>query len=313
MYVEVGAWSGRVHPPGSVLVGYNGKAHSRAALAWGADEAARRDAPLLVLFAANYPGMTIEPGPGLLHRDPQALEAAEEVTARGVSEALDAHPELLVVGATEVTSPTMALTEASNDAALVVLGSRGYGRVVGALLGSVAFGVAARARCPVVIVKDGTTTRRVGPEHRVVVGTDGSLEAAAAVDFAAAHAVTTSALLEIVTCTGGHELADIDERGLRAAATHIAASAADRLRETHPELELTTLVQDCPAEVTLVDASVDAGMVVVGTRGRGAFEGLLLGSVSHAVIHGARCAVAVVDDGLAAPSRPAGDSGDPTG
>jgi nucleotide-binding universal stress UspA family protein len=296
MYVEVGAWSGRAYPPGSVVVGYNGKEHGRAALAWCADEAVRRRAPLLVLFAANYPGMTVEPGPGLLHRDPDALEAAEEVTGRGVFEALDAHPGLWVVGATEVTSPARALTEASNEAALVVLGSRGYGRVVGALLGSVAFGVAARARCPVVIVKDETMSRRVGPEHRVVVGTDGSLEATAAVDFAADHAATTSAPLEIVTCTGGHELSNIDELGLRAAAEHIAASTADRLRETHPQLTLTTLVQDCPAELTLVDASADAGVVVVGTRGRGAFEGMLLGSVSHAVIHGARCAVAVVGD-----------------
>ena len=93
--------------------------------------------------------MTVEPGPGLHHRDPGALEAAEEVTASGVSEALEAHPGLQVVGATEVTSPSRALTEASADAALVVLGSRGHGRVVGALLGSVAFTVAARATCPV--------------------------------------------------------------------------------------------------------------------------------------------------------------------
>jgi nucleotide-binding universal stress UspA family protein len=117
------------------VVGYNGKQHNHAALAWGAEEAAQRDAPLLVLFVANYPGMTLQPGPGLLRPDP-ALEAAHEMTACGVSEALKAHPGLRIAGATEVTSPSRALTEASNDAALVVLGSRGYGRVVGALLGS---------------------------------------------------------------------------------------------------------------------------------------------------------------------------------
>ena len=101
-YIEVGAWSGRAHPDGAVVVGYNGKDHSRAALAWGAGEAARLQAPLLVLFAANYPGMTVEPGPGLFHREPGALEAAEEVTARGVAEAVEAHPALWVAGATEV-------------------------------------------------------------------------------------------------------------------------------------------------------------------------------------------------------------------
>lgn len=297
MYVEVGAWSGRTHPPGSVVVGYNGKEHSRAALAWGADEAVRRGVPLLVLFAANYPGMTLEPGPGLLHRDPQALEAAEEVTARGVSEAVDAHPHLRAVGATEVTSPSKALIDASHVAALIVVGSRGYGRVVGALLGSVAFGVAARARCPVVVVKDETATRAVGTEHRVVVGTDGSAEAASAVGFAADRAAAASAHLEIVTCTGGHQVEAVEERRLRSTAERIVSAAAHELRDAWPRLAVTTRVEDCPAEITLVETSDDAALVVVGTRGRGAFEGMLLGSVSHAVIDGARCAVAVVGDG----------------
>jgi nucleotide-binding universal stress UspA family protein len=293
-YDEVGTWSGRAHPRGAVVVGYNGKKHSRVALAWAAEEAAQRNAPLLVLFAANYPGMTLEPGPGLLQRDPGALEAAQEVTARGVSEAIEAHPGLLIVGATEVTSPSQALTEASSDAALVVLGSRGYGRILGALLGSVAFAVAARAICPAIVVKDESGDRRVGPQRRVVVGTDGSAEAAAAVAFAADRAAAASAALEIITCTGGHQVEDVGEHELRAAAERIAEEAADRLAQTHPDLPLSTRVEDCPAERTLVDASADAGLVVVGTRGRGAFEGMLLGSVSHAVIYGAECAAAVV-------------------
>ena len=298
-YDEVGAWSGGSHPPGAVVVGFNGKNHSRAALAWGAQEAARRDAPLLVLFAANYPGMTAEPGPGLLHREPGALEAAEEVTRRGVSEAVATYAQLRVAGATEVTSPAQALTEASKDAALVVLGSRGYGRVVGALLGSVAFNVAARAECPVVVVKDEATTRPVGARHRVVVGTDGSPIAAAALRFAAACAATSTAPLEVITCTGGHQVSDVDERDLRATAVRIAQQAADLARDTYPDLSVAVLTEDCPAERVLVDASSEAGLVVVGTRGRGAFEGMVLGSVSHAVIHGAQCAVAIVGEGQA--------------
>ena len=293
-YVEVGGWSGREHPPNAVVVGYNGKEHSRAALAWAVEEAGRVDAPLLVLYAANYPGMTVEPGPGLFEREPGALEAAEEVTARGVREALDTHPRLSVVGATEVTSPTRALVEASEQAALVVLGSRGYGRVAGALLGSVAFAVATRATCPVIVVKDEAVDRPVGPQHRVVVGTDGSAEAASAVGFAAMRAAMASASLEVVTSTGGHQVEDVEEGELRASAERIAQSEADRCRESYPDLLVTTRIEDCPAEITLVKASSDASLLVVGTRGRGAFAGMLLGSVSHAVIHGATCAVAVV-------------------
>jgi nucleotide-binding universal stress UspA family protein len=149
----------------------------------------------------------------------------------------------------------------------------------------------------VIVVKDEATDLLDGPEHRVVVGTDGSAGAAAAVGFAADRAATASTALEVITCTGGHQVEDVDERELRSSANGIAEAAAERLRETHPELTVTTRVEDCPAELTLVDASANASLVVVGTRGRGVFEGMLLGSVSHAVIHGARCAVAVVGEG----------------
>jgi nucleotide-binding universal stress UspA family protein len=152
MYVDVGAWSGREYPSGAVVVGFNDKAHSRTAVAQAAHEAARRGLPLVVLYAANYPGMTGPPGRGLHHRDPGALEAAEEVTARGVAVARLARPELTVFGATEVTTAVRALTEASRDAALVVVGTRGRGGLVRTLLGSVSASVAARAAVPVVVV-----------------------------------------------------------------------------------------------------------------------------------------------------------------
>ena len=201
-----------------------------------------------------------------------------------------------MVGATEVTSPSQALMQASQRAALVVLGSRGHGRILGALLGSVAFTVASRALCPVMVVRDRSSRREVGPHHRVVTGTDGSAESVAALDCAADDAETTAAPLEVGTCTGGRQVEDIDERRLRAVAEQIAHSAAARARARHRALAVTTRVEDCPPELTLVEASRTAGVVVVGTRGRGAFEAMLLGSVSHAVIHGAECAVAVVDD-----------------
>ena len=279
-----------------VVVGYNGKRHGREALAWAAREATRRNAALLVVFAANYPGMTLDPGPGLLHPEPGALEAAAEVTARGVAEAMAAHPGLRVAGATEVTSPAKTLTEAAADAGLLVIGTRGHGKVLGALLGSVAFEVAARASCPVVVVKH-ADDRPVGSTRRVVVGTDGSPEAARAVSFAADHAAAASATLQIVTCTGEPAVAGLSEDRLRITAHQIADAAREVLRQTHPRLAVTTHVQGGPAERTLVDASADADLVVVGTRGRGAFRGMLLGSVSHAVIHGAHCPVAVISAG----------------
>ncbi len=129
-----------------------------------------------------------------------------------MSKALEAHPGLRIAGATEVTSQSQALTDAGDTAALVVLGSRGYGRVVGALLGSVTFTVAARARCPVIVVKENAVDLPVGPEHRVVVGTDGSAEAAAAVGFAADRAAAASAAWKSSPVPADTKVEDVDER-----------------------------------------------------------------------------------------------------
>jgi nucleotide-binding universal stress UspA family protein len=294
-YLEVGEWSGLSYPTGAVVVGWNGKSHAGVALEWGAQDAARRGLPLLVLYAANYPGMTMEPGEGLLAREPGALEAAYEVTARGVAEARALHPRLDVYGATEVTSPSHALADAARDADLLVLGSRGYGRLAGALLGSVAFAVAATAPSPVVVVRDEAATDDDGGAARpVVVGTDGSPDCEGALEFAARRAALAGVDLEVVTCTGGVELRGLDPARLHEVAVGIASRAAEVARGAHPGLVVTTHVEDCPAEVALVAASGRAGLVVVGSRGRGAYQGLLLGSVSHAVIYGAECPVGVV-------------------
>jgi nucleotide-binding universal stress UspA family protein len=191
-YLEDEGQPDHLYPQGAVVVGYNGTAHSTAALGWAAAEATRREVALVVLYAADYPGMPMERGAGLTTRTSGAMEAAQEVTRRGVEEALSAHPELRVVAVTELTSPPRALTEASARAALVVLGSRGYGRVAGALLGSVAFAVASHAACPVVVVKEPDAERPIGADHPVVIGTDGSLEAAAALWVAGGHAAAQS-------------------------------------------------------------------------------------------------------------------------
>ena len=88
----------------------------------------------MVLHAVDYPGMVGEPGRGLLHRDPDALEAAEEVTARGVAEARALRPDLEVVGATEITGPVRALREALPHAEVVVVGTRGRGALASKII-----------------------------------------------------------------------------------------------------------------------------------------------------------------------------------
>lgn len=70
----------------TVVVGYNGKPHGRQALAWAAAEAGRRDLPLLVMYAANYPGLTLAPGLGLLVRAQQRKPSGSTSPAEPASE-----------------------------------------------------------------------------------------------------------------------------------------------------------------------------------------------------------------------------------
>jgi nucleotide-binding universal stress UspA family protein len=277
-----------------VVVGYNGKKHASEALDWAAEEALHRAAALVVLFAANYPGMTLPPGPGLFELEPGALDAATELTDTGVAEVRVARPDLIVIGRTVVTSPTQALVEESAEASLLVVGSRGRGSVLATLLGSVSFAVASTAQCPVVVVKEGCGATAVGRRNRVVVGTDGSERAASAVAFAADFAASRSASMEVICCTGELSVPVVSQEELRRAAAEILERTCASLDERHPRLTVTTRAEDGMPELTLVDASSDAGLLVVGSNGRGHPRMMIAGSTAFAVIQGAQCPVAVV-------------------
>ena len=279
-----------------VIVGYNGRGHTREALQWAGGEASRRGAELIVLFAANYPGVVAPAGSGLLELEPGALDAAREVTARGVSQAAQIFPGLTVTGRTEVTSPARALLEMSSRASLLVMGSRGRGSVMAGLMGSIAFTVAGSAACPVV-VKEGMASTVAGPEKGVIAGTDGSPVAAAAVEFAAEHAERYQATLEVICCTGEISVARVTAQMLRESAAAIVQSARAALEQTHPLLPARTRGVEGVPERVLVDVSPAAGFMVVGSRGRGAFKAMMAGSTACAVIHGAACPVAVVGAG----------------
>lgn len=275
-----------------VVVGFHDRPHSREALTWAAEEATTRGLPLLVLYAANYPGMIVPEG-AHFETDSGALAAANEVTARGVAQAVTERPGIVVSGQTDVTSPARALVEASSAATLLVIGSRGRGPVLGTLLGSISLVVPARALCPVVVVKQECATTRPGPARRVVVGTDGSPAAGAAVAFAAQYAAGRSAELEIHCCTG--EVArGVRAEDVRRAAEDVLASAVRSVEQDQPGVVVRARVEEGLPEEALVAASEQAGLLVVGSRGRGAFKGMIAGSVSMAVIHGARCPVAVI-------------------
>jgi nucleotide-binding universal stress UspA family protein len=292
-----------------VLVGYDGSPASRLAVAWAADEAARRGVPLAVAYAADYTGLIGGPfGASWL---PDAVyEAAEGEASAGAAVAKDRHPQLDVTTHAYAGSPGDVLVRESRGCGLVVVGTRGLGELAACIRGSVASYVAAHALSPVVVVR-GEGVVAPGPGHPVVVAVDGTRASDAALRFAVTTAQETGAPLT-VACAWLSALEDWTraywlaadpsqdpDKSAREAAERVAAAAGARAESLAPGLAVDVHTRGGrPSEVILEIAGGDAGMVVVGSRGRGSVAGLLLGSVGHEVVHGARCPVAVVrDDG----------------
>jgi nucleotide-binding universal stress UspA family protein len=279
---------------------------------WAAGEARRRSRPLTVLSVVNYAGNGWTGPVGMAHWWPDAaLEAGAAMSTEGAERARAAAPEVEVTPERAVGPIAPTLIEVSRTAELMVVGTRGHGEVENLALGSVAASLAAHGKCPVVIVR-GDGDVHPDRDHPVVVGVDGSVAATAALAFAAETAEQAGAPLTVVCSWNAHpeELwmdsyargvgGDIPDR--RPEERHAGREALDQavawVRAEHPGIAVTPVLAGNPPADALLQAGADAGLLVVGTRGHGAFTSLLLGSVSHAVVHAATRPVAVVRGGI---------------
>lgn len=282
----------------AVVVGVDGSAAALDAARWAATAARSRGLPVRLVTATHWAvGTPAErrpnSGPGLREA---VIETAEDALARAATEVRRIAPGNEV--RTEVVSgpPTPALLVESRDAALIVLGCRGLGGFDGLLAGSVTIGVAASAECPVVVVRG-----IAGPPGRlpVVVGVDGSACSEAALAFAFGEASIRRAPLLAVHVWSDAMIDPIAAHAIDWAALALEAQEvlAERLAgwgEKYPDVEVGRRVVRDNAASTLVEMSVGAQLVVVGSHGRGPWRGALLGSVSQALLRHSSCPVAVV-------------------
>ncbi|MGB5952192.1 MAG: universal stress protein, partial [Ornithinimicrobium sp.] len=199
-----------------------------------------------------------------------------------------------------------ALCEAAQSASLVVVGSSGHGRVMHALLGSVAFAVVTHSAASVVAVR-GEEIAQPGSDHPVVVGVDGSAGSDDAVDYASDLASDSGAELLVVSAWQTPRLYDwnraylADEEWRKEdveRARNYAHALVDRARarahERHRDQTIREVVQEGRPEHVIAHAHGDASLLVVGARGHGDYYSLLLGSVSRGVVHQAHCPVYIV-------------------
>jgi nucleotide-binding universal stress UspA family protein len=283
-----------------VVVGYDGSQSSRAALKWAAVQAQREHARLRIIEAVELT-ISIQPSEGRI--DPlQALRATREQALAVVADGIESdHPGLSVTADLIEDSPASALVSESSNARLLVLGSRGLGGWSGMLIGSVSVQVGAHAHCPVVVVP-ADVRPRAHDKPTIVVGVDGSKVSAQAVEFAFAQAAATGSRIVAAhiwhspasTYGGGLGSLVFDEAEVQEASRLLVAESLAGAVAEHPDVDVETRLMTGQPARALLALGESADLIVVGSRGRGGFAGLLLGSVSQSVLHHTRVPVAIV-------------------
>lgn len=289
------------HDP--VVVGTDGSPSALQAVRWAAREAELSDTSLSIVYACALDMVRVPAGVPLPKPYHQAvLEVGRGYLGEAMAAADAVAPKVPVSTRLSRAAAAPTLIGLSSAAQLVVVGSRGLGGFTGLLVGSTAVAVAARAHCPLVVVRDAHNDAEPPSHGPVVVGVDGSPESDEAVTFAFRAAeqrgvpvVVVHAWLDRVfesawqRAMGGVEWPHGRDDHRQWLAAHL-----DPYRTHYPDVELRQhLVPHSPAGALIREAA-DAQLVVAGSRGRGGFRGLLLGSTSQALIHHSPCPVAVV-------------------
>ncbi len=285
---------------GPVVIAVDGAPHSAQTLEWGLAEARRRSAAAVLARAYQEPREYTQWSWYPILDDLRFDTEAKEYLADQLENAATRWPDVPVSTRLLHGPEVPMLRGMSDEAQLLVVGARGQaGR---RRVGRVSAHLAAHARCPVILVRaeDRVVDDAASP---VVVGVDGS-----AISLAAARVAAREAVLRGVTLVVLHVRPTVAQPNGRGTLllppvstqdlddpTHKAArQLAAELRRDHPGLDVRLeLVDDDPAHA-LVEMSHGASLLVVGSRGLGAFRGMLLGSVSNDVVRSASTTVMVV-------------------
>ncbi|AEG45282.1 universal stress protein [Isoptericola variabilis] len=298
--------------PEVVLVGVDGSAASLHALDWATAYARRVGWSLHMVCSYSLPSFTaasLDGGYAALD-DTAIQEGAKAVLAEAQARVADSGVRVTATVATGDAAGV--LVEMSKEHGLAVVGTRGRGGFTERLLGTVSSALPAHSHCPTVVVphraaegaddptrRDGDTVHEV---RRIVVGVDGSPSAEVALKHAVAQAKVWDAELVAVAGvplgTGAGILAwlpsQIDHEQVLADIKAGLDVVVDRFEAENPGMTIKRHVLDGSGAELLTEFSTAADLIVVGSRGRGGFRGLLLGSTSQAVLHHSACPVLVV-------------------
>ncbi|MEV0742980.1 universal stress protein [Streptomyces sp. NPDC050549] len=283
-----------------LVVGVDGSDGSLLAVDWAVDEAARLGLSLRLVYASLWERYESVVSSGGLER-PSRQVMADNTVGSAAERARRRRPEVKV--STEVVPDEAAstLVREGHNASALVTGVRGRGEVAGLLLGSVSLAVAARAHCPVIVVR-GDRAGLESTHERILLGAGEPATGGEAVRFAFREAEARKCTLDVVRAwrCPAHETAD-DPRLAEDPAHHHeerAAALLDALLHDpaadHPGVRVRRSTVEGPARRVLLNRTAAADLVIVGAKRRTGHFGLQLGRVAHTLLHHADCPVAVV-------------------
>ncbi|UIX34178.1 universal stress protein [Streptomyces sp. GQFP] len=284
-----------------LVLGVDGSDASLPAVDWAVDEAARRGVPLRLVHASlweRYEGAP--PWHGV--EQPSERVLAEHVVASAAERAARRNPEVKVSTVIVTEEPADALLREGNNASALITGSRGRGELKGLLLGSVGLAVAARAHCPVIVVR-GDKAALAGTHERILLGAGDPATSGEAVRFAFHEAEARGCTLDVVRAwrCPAYEISESPQTVVEELERHHEDQASALLDAVlhdamadHPGVRVRRATVEGLARKVLLSRSAAADLVIIGARRRQGHFGLQLGLVSHALLHHADCPVAVV-------------------
>jgi len=282
----------------AILVGVDGSHASYKATWWAANYAKHAGLTLQIVCAyslPSYAAVSFDATYTAMGDDNAAHSDAQEILSKAKAIADEQGVEaatLIVTG-----DPASVFVELSRNYNLIVIGNRGKGGLAERLLGTTSSSLPAYAYCPIVVVP--YTDDEGNPMHlnntitKVAVGSDESKWGIKALEIAADFAATWDAELDVISAVPKMQGVDGDQGVMDAFKEDLDVRVSPIL-EKYPNLKLNKSVVPGSAVDALTKASHTHDVVVVGSRGRGGFTGLLFGSTSQGLLQHAVNPVYVV-------------------
>ncbi len=291
---------------GRIVVGVDGSEQAHSALEWAAGWATQRGTGLTVLTARPGPTLSEPDYPAVTNILELSVERAKNSMNHAAEGARTTYPGLDVDTWWTLDSPAQALIEASGLADLVVIGTRQLGRITAFFIGSVGDHVIPRLRGPAVVVPYAKHVERIQAGAKMVLGLDATAGPTPAAEWAFATAAAVGARLEVLHAWAFDYLWEsaavgLEEEDLR----NLLDRERGRLHEAiapyvaqFPDVVVEPrIVRDDPA-TALTEVSRSTPLLVMGTRGRGGFPGMRLGSTSRKVLRSTDCPTVIVPDSV---------------